>query len=194
MNDNNLIINLKENKNSIFTLDEFRKNIYYSKNDEEYNSPNLTSGNKLTSCSLNSNNKFSIEEIEKQNIFDVSKVQNSPKKNLENSPLTKNNKISLKKKHLILKMVEKDKSPKKQNHFYEPTEDFKIIKNERKDVYGTEINVKNKKKVKVSFKDEITFQPLVQFINIESYKKYNFLYGTIKDCDNTAKCQCCSIF
>lgn len=44
----------------------------------------------------------------------------------------------------------------------------------RRDANGIEITKMNKKKVKVSFIDKLTSSvPLVKYINVESYKKYN---------------------
>ena len=48
-----------------------------------------------------------------------------------------------------------------------------VEKQIRYDREGNEINPKNKKKVKVTFCDNALGQPLVEEINIESYKEYN---------------------
>ena len=50
------------------------------------------------------------------------------------------------------------------------------VNSKRTDAYGTLINHKNKRNVKVTFKDRVEEkQPLIEIINIESYKQYNFM-------------------
>ena len=54
-------------------------------------------------------------------------------------------------------------------------------KNERTDINGTVINKKNKKKVKISFIDQIDKnKKLVTEVKIESFKKYNIILGMPK--------------
>ena len=69
-------------------------------------------------------------------------------------------------------------------------------KKERTDIYGNVISKKNKKKVKVSFIDKVTTQNLVNVIEIESFKNYNYIFGMPKEekIDKTTNCQCCLIF
>ena len=46
----------------------------------------------------------------------------------------------------------------------------------RKDAYGSLINHKNKRNVKVTFKDKIENSgSLTEIINVESFKKYNYM-------------------
>ena len=76
-----------------------------------------------------------------------------------------------------------------------------ISKNERKDAFGTPINKRNKRKIKVTFRDMTTSQngtqPLAEVIPIASFKKYNYIEGSPREGDlinNTASCQCCLIY
>lgn len=112
---------------------------------------------------------------------------------------------SPKKRYSVFKLIEKDKRYKKEINslFYDPkknnskNEQEKEQEKERKDVYGNIINKKNKKKVKVSFIDAVTEQPLVKIIEIQSYKNYNYIEGLPKE-EKSGKvkttCVCCSIF
>ena len=76
-----------------------------------------------------------------------------------------------------------------------------ISKNERKDAFGTPINKRNKRKIKVTFRDmtnnENGTKTLAEVIPIASYKKYNYIEGVPREGDlinNTASCQCCLIY
>ena len=107
------------------------------------------------------------------------------------------NYISPKKKYVI-KMVEKKKKNERilfTNKIVE-TEETKSNKKERLDFYGNVIKKKNKKKVKVSFIDNVTSHPLVEIINIESFKNYNYIEGMPKENvkGTGAECVCCLIF
>ena len=70
---------------------------------------------------------------------------------------------------------------------------------ERRDVYGNLICKKNRRKVRVTFADEIDEdKPLASVIDIESYKNYNYIFGMPKE-DTINKnistnCQCCILF
>lgn len=71
--------------------------------------------------------------------------------------------------------------------------------NKRYDRRGIEINPKNKKKIKITFNDDVMVnQPLVDVIPVESYKKYNYVgiapperaaFEKTTNC-----CQSCNIF
>lgn len=68
-------------------------------------------------------------------------------------------------------------------------------KKTRKDYFGTVINKKNKKNVKLVFIDEISDQPLIEDVPIESIKEFNivpFAEGG-KDC-YVKENLCCSCF
>lgn len=49
----------------------------------------------------------------------------------------------------------------------------KTKRESRKDYFGTEINKKNKRRVKLVFVDEVTDQSLLDVVEIESIKEYN---------------------
>ena len=103
----------------------------------------------------------------------------------------------------MIRMVEKSKYNK---YFNSPVKHAKKIEEksdntsrERRDVYGNLICKKNRRKVRVTFADEIEEEkPLASVIDIESYKKYNYIFGMPKvDTINkniTTNCQCCNVF
>ena len=156
----------------------------------------------------NNNNQikalFNSENLETKNIspsyslkqkFDFQKTD--PNYNSET------NLISPKKKKMsMFKMVQKSKYKK----FFETPltytkkeDEENETGRERRDAFGNMINKKNKRKIKVSFADELKEEkPLVSVINIESFKKYNIILGMPSE--NTlnknmsANCQCCSIY
>lgn len=64
----------------------------------------------------------------------------------------------------------------------------------RKDYFGTVINKKNKKNVKLVFIDEISDQPLIEDVPIESIKEFNIIpFPGGKDC-YVKENLCCSCF
>ena len=98
-------------------------------------------------------------------------------------------------------MVEKERYKK---YLESPTKNAKIEEEietgrERRDYYGTEIKRKNKRKIKITFVDEINEnKPLAEVINIESYKKYNYIFGMPSEANFNhnlkTNCQCCITF
>lgn len=102
-----------------------------------------------------------------------------------------------KKRYSFFKLVEKDKKVKKNFNVYRNSEKNVIPeKKERSDIYGNTISKKNKKNVKISFIDKITTQPLVNVVEIENFKKYNYINGNPNE-DKIEKpviCKCCIIF
>ena len=105
---------------------------------------------------------------------------------------------SPRKKYSVIKMVEKRKmrDNKRFTNKIVETKEPQRDKKERLDFYGNAIKRRNKKKVKVSFIDVVTSQPLAEVINIESFKNYNVIEGMPGD-DGTiksAECVCCLIF
>lgn len=105
---------------------------------------------------------------------------------------------SPRKKYSVIKMVEKRKmrDNKRFTNKIVETKEPQRDKKERLDFYGNVIKRRNKKKVKVSFIDVVTSQPLAEVINIESFKNYNVIEGMPRD-DGTVKsaeCVCCLIF
>ena len=56
---------------------------------------------------------------------------------------------------------------------------------------------KIKKKIKVSFIDKVTHQPLCKVIDIESFRNFNYNEGIPKEekiKKISTNCQCCSVF
>ena len=107
---------------------------------------------------------------------------------------------SPKKRFSVIKLIEKNKKNKKDFNRYtvkkeEEKEEYSV-KKERTDIFGNAICKKNKRKVKVSFVDIVTTQPLVDVVEIESFKNYNYIYGIYKEekIDKISKCQCCIIY
>ena len=142
----------------------------------------------------------------KKNISDNSVNLNYSKKKYfssadNNSIILPNPKSPKKKKYSVFKMVEKERY---QKYYEPPTKNVKIEEEietgrERRDYYGTEIKKKNKRKVKISFVDEINEDKhLAEVINIESYKKYNYIIGMPSEANFNhnlkANCQCCITF
>ena len=124
------------------------------------------------------------------------------------SPIKK----GIKKKNLLFDIMEKSKKKngQKRTSVIFQTHELKLkdeeIKNERKDVYGVPINKRNKKKIKVTFSDNVNSNiskngkigknQLAEVIPIASYKKYNYIEGLPKEEDmanNKSTCQCCII-
>ena len=78
---------------------------------------------------------------------------------------------------------------------------FEGTKNEehkkRFDRMGVEINSKNKKKIKISFVDTALGKPLVEVINIESYKDFNVIGYSPPEKEvfgKTSTCCSCNVF
>ena len=139
----------------------------------------------------------------KKNLFGSENMQKSDNKksseglSTEPTSFIVKNLNSPRKRYSVIKMVEKKK--RKDSIFTNKiveTKDDQSYKKERRDFYGNVIKKKNKKKVKVSFIDIVTSQPLVDYINIESFKNYNFIEGMPReDCTvKKAECVCCLIF
>jgi len=137
-------------------------------------------------------NLFISDSAQKSDIKKSSEVLST-----EPTSFTVKNYNSPKKKYVI-KMVEKKKRNERilfTNKIVE-TKETENKKKERLDFYGNVIKKKNKKKVKVSFIDNVTSHPLVEYINIESFKNYNYIEGMPKENVKVAnaECVCCLIF
>ena len=170
--------NTKEN---IFTKDTYQDH----DNDKTlFTSDNSDPKNKISSSSLN-------YKLKKK--FNLSSDSNSI---VLPNPLSPK-----KKKYSVFKMVEKTRYKK----FYEsPTRQIKKEEEietgrERRDYYGNEIKKKNKRRIKVTFLDEIQEnKPLAEIINIESFKKYNYIFGMPSEANFNknikTNCQCCMVF
>ena len=182
----------------------FSSNFLSSKYDYGSKTSVTTRSNKL--------NIFNSEDIlvEKKNLFNSSSnlIQKIDKRKSNYVLSTEPGLIKVKnynspsKKYSVFKLIEKDKKSKRE--FKSPLidlkkekEEEKPIKKERCDIYGNVINKKNKKKIKVSFIDTVTQQPLADVIDIECFRKYNYTIGIPKEekiNKISANCQCCFIF
>ena len=138
-------------------------------------------------------NLFSSEIVQK-----IDKNRCSEMKSTEINSIKVRNYNSHRKRYSIIKLVEKEKRNKKGILSTNKKEEKEIspIKKERRDIFGNIINKKNKKNVKVSFLDFTTSQPLVNVVEIESFKKYNYVIGLPKEkkIEKYEKCQCCITF
>ena len=107
------------------------------------------------------------------------------------------NQISKNKNKIIL--IEKPTHHRKKEYNFEVPIRQNENKIERKDANGEIINHKNKRKVKVTFKDKINPEnDLVEIINIESTKSYNYIpsengYNDSYSLKKKNKC-CCLIY
>ena len=146
-------------------------------------------------------NKISSSSTEIRTKNGSKKVSNNS--TVPNSVLVVNNLSPTKKKKLSsFKMIEKSKYKKifdAQEFNARRVDPETTTGRERRDAFGNVIKKKNKRKIKVSFLDEIKEnQPLADIIDIESFKRYNIIIGMPKD-DNSknngsSNCQCCMIF
>ena len=93
---------------------------------------------------------------------------------------------------------DKTKDRKKESNFAVKRVNNDEVNSKRTDAYGTLINHKNKRNVKVTFKDKVEEkQPLIEVIDIESYKKYNFMENISNLSEREAfkkERSCCSCF
>ena len=122
------------------------------------------------------------------------------------SPIKK----GIKRRNILVDIMEKSKKnnvPKRGSVIIQAHESKlkdEIIKNERKDAYGVPINRRNKKKIKVTFSDNVNItngnqigkNQLAEIIPIVSYKKYNYIEGLPREeeiVNNKSTCQCCLI-
>ena len=162
--------------------------------------------NKTTPNQINKKEKIfdSIDSDLKKKLFSSEIVLKQESKRSYEATSTEPTSIRVKnykspnKKFSVFKLMEKDKRNKKEiSRFTQKIdEEMSPDKKERTDIYGNVISKKNKKKVKVSFIDKVTTQNLVNVIEIESFKNYNYIFGMPKEekIDKTTNCQCCLIF
>ena len=118
--------------------------------------------------------------------LNFSKKMSDQSSSINNQILMVNSLSPTKKKKISsFKMVEKSKYKKlfdTQDFMARRVEQETITGKERKDAFGNEIKKKNKKKIRVSFIDELhEGQPLANIIDIESFKKFNFIVGMPKE-------------
>ena len=159
--------------------------------------PNKTDENqKMFDLDLGIKKKlFSSQTISKRNKKRLSEVIST-----EPNSLGLKSRSSSKKKGYFFSLISKEKRKKKElSKFAVNKEENNLYpeKKERTDIYGNVISKKNKKNVRLSFIDNVTTQPLVNAIEIESFKNYNFLYGPREEkIEKTPNCKCqtCIIF
>ena len=169
----------------LFQLSSLTRNMYYSEDSISNQKNYFTSSTTI----LNNHSKKNSDIVKGPN----------------QSPILFINTLSpIKKKKLSsLKMVEKSKYKKffgsHEYNYIKKAEQETITGRERRDTFGNVIKKKNKKKIKVSFVDDINKdKPLVTIIDIECFKKYNINIGIPKEehikNNDSQNCQCCFIF
>jgi hypothetical protein len=160
-----------------------------------------------TSVPLSKKKKlFDSDDVDfKKNLFNSDNAQKSDLKkssevlSTEPTSFVVKNMNSPRKKYSVIKMVEKRKH-RRDNDFFThkivETKDVSSDKKEGRDFFGNVIKRKNKKKVKVSFIDVVTSQPLADVINIESFKNYNCIEGAPDEDGKptNTECVCCLVF
>ena len=211
----------EKNSQSFDSLSE--DNIFTSQNTQS-KSQKITNIN-VISKDENNNSNHNSYEYESYKNKEIISLNLPPKNNLnsneiiENEPKGQNEKKSLalslsplkktrRRRNSLVDIMEKSKKDsntrRKSVINFSSQEDVKfkdeISKNERKDAFGIPINKRNKRKIKVTFRDMVSNQKgpktLAEVIPIASFKKYNYIEGTPRGEDlinNTSKCQCCLI-
>ena len=189
----------------LINLHKFHSN--YNKSQKNSEEQIKTLNDKLPLSKLSRNMYYTEDNIiNKKNLISSSttSIPNSRKisgqENSSNPILVVNTLSPIKKKKITsFKMIEKSKYKTSFDYIKKNENEFDTITGkERTDAFGNIIKRKNKKKIKVSFFDEINKgQPLVNIIDIESFKKFNIIIGMPKEehiKKNHANCQCCNIF
>ena len=133
---------------------------------------------------------INIRKIKKLSKFKINKNIKSEKRLL--SKCNKNKFL------LLLKKSEKTKIKKKESINNNKKEDITIEpKKLRYDNYGNVINKKNKKIVHIVFADELNEKSITEEIQIESFKKFNYVKGLPKEDlfgPSNAFNKCCNIY
>ena len=200
---------IKSNSNAsdfLVNLSQFKSNYDKSENNNEEKIKTFTG--KLPLSKLSRNIYYTDDSIaNKKNLITSSTTSIPTSRKISNQERSSNNPIlvvnnlspSKKKKISSFKMIEKSKYKTAIDYTKKNENEFETITGkERTDAFGNVIKRKNKKKIKVSFVDEINKdQPLVNIIDIECYKKFNVIIGMPKEehiKKNHSNCQCCNIF
>ena len=133
---------------------------------------------------------INIRKIKKLSKFKINKNIKSEKR-----LLSKNNKNKF---LTLLKNCEKTKIKKKESINNNKKEDITIEpKKPRYNNYGNVINKKNKKMVHIAFADELSEKSITEEIQIESFKKFNYVKGLPKEDlfgPSNAFNKCCNIY
>ena len=185
--------NNSENEDEMF----FSTNLLLSHSNVVKTMPNQSSkkGKIFESIDLDIKKKLFSSEIGQKS----DNKKSSEAISTEPTSLKVRNYKSPRKRFSVIKLIEKGKRSKKDVSIFTKKKDEKEIspeKKERTDIYGNVICKKNKKRIKVSFVDKVTSQPLVNIVEIESFKNYNYIYGFPKEekIEKSSNCQCCFIF
>ena len=173
---------IKSNSNAsdfLINLHEFKSNNNKSQNnnEEQINKISDKINNKLAISKLSRNMYYIENSIQNKKTLISSSTTSIPNsRKVSNQEQSSNNPIlvvntlspSKKKKINSFKMIEKSKYKTSIDNTKKNENEFETITGkERTDAFGNVIKRKNKKKIKVSFADEINKkQPLVDFIDI----------------------------
>ena len=133
--------------------------------------------NLLKEMSLLNNNISNIER--NHSSINIPKIKKFSKFKINKNDKSTIRKNSTSKLLNILKNSEKSKNKSiKKESINEINKNLKIESEQKKlryDNFGNIINKKNKKIVHIVFKDDITEKPIIEEIQIESFKKFNFI-------------------
>ena len=177
----------------------FDKILLFQSSSNQFNNTKTKANNFLPLPSKSIDDKFASKKMitaDTSDKSDINVLTNEDQNYMEHKvTLNVNKSCSPKKKRLNMNILgqEKTKTPNKKISVFQKTKTQKANeKNERKDINGTIINKKNKKKVKISF-----HTPFEHVVDIASFKKFNVISGQpkkdvfIKQRDD---CRCCSIW
>lgn len=125
----------------------------------------------------------------------------SVENNLNSPPTdrgTGRSQVAIKKKQNEMPLIEISKKKAESHSFHIPISSSSTAISKKKtkkrlDVNGTEISRKNKRKVKITFLDNLPNEQLVDVVTVESYKKYNTIkMPALKDIyvKNSTCCSC----
>ena len=200
--------NLPKKTNSFKKVINFKQLLIKEQNNEqngtitrESTHNTMNKNNILNQLSLNNNqtndtnikknpSTKNIRKIKKFSKFRINKNIKSEKRLLSKS--NKNKFLTL------LKISEKTKIKKKESINNKKKEDIPIEpKKVRYDNYGNIINRKNKKKVHIVYADELNKRSLTEEIEIESFKRFNYVKGLPKEDlfkSSNAFNKCCNIY
>lgn len=206
-NSPNFLINLQESFSSSNNLNndyEISKSGTNAISHSKISSTKNFSQNTASNIQFSSENSYSKHKISSNSLNQ--KFSNKRLEPLFTDPNTTSETKSKSPKKVRFTMFKMVKKSKYKNFFESPVNLSKKIEEvenetgrERRDVYGNLINRKNKRKVRVTFIDDIDDEkPLVSVIKVESYKKYNFILGmpneNVINKNIKTNCQCCTIF
>ena len=190
----------------LINFHEFQSNYYKSKLHNEEQTKSLN--DKLPFSKLSRNIYYSEDCISDKKIYVTSSSisllnsQKISKQEYSTNPMTGTSTLSPVKKRKMpsLKMIQKSKYKTSLDTCEANKNEDIVTGRERRDAFGNIITKKNKRKIKVSFVDEINKeQPLVNIIDIENFKKFNLIIGIpkeerIKKDNFNSECQCCIVF